>query len=174
MNLYREIFDSDLGQMVVVASDNGVCFLAFGDMSGVDKEQLILQEMFDAKIIDTPNAFTAQTRQEIDEYFNKQRTVFEVPLDIQGTSFQCQVWEQLKKIPYGEITYYQALAAAVNRPSAMRAVALANKHNRISIIIPCHRVIGKKGDLVGYSGGLWRKEKLLLLEKTTVDANAQC
>lgn len=167
MNLYREIFDSDLGQIIVIASDSGVCFIGFGDVRGVDKEQAELEGVFNAQIIDENNIFTEQACRQIEEYLESKRTVFDVPLDMKGTPFQLQVWKRLMQIPYGETTYYQELACSMEKPGSMRAVALANKHNKISIIVPCHRVIGKNGDLVGYSGGLWRKEKLLLLEKET-------
>ncbi|PAS30562.1 cysteine methyltransferase, partial [Vibrio cholerae] len=100
-----------------------------------------------------------------DEYFSGQRTQFELPLAASGTAFQQSVWHALCKIPYGEIWSYQQLAEAIGNPKAVRAVGLANGKNPISIIVPCHRVVGKNGQLTGYAGGLERKAFLLELEQ---------
>lgn len=102
---------------------------------------------------------------ELKEYFDKTRTSFTFALNPQGTDFQKKVWKQLCKIAYGETISYQEIAIAIGSPNAARAVGLANHHNPILIVIPCHRVIGKNGKLVGYGGGLDIKEKLLNLEK---------
>jgi AraC family transcriptional regulator of adaptative response/methylated-DNA-[protein]-cysteine methyltransferase len=101
---------------------------------------------------------------QINEYFEGQRKKFTLPLDIRGTPFQEKAWSALLKIPYGETRSYADQARAVGNPAAVRAVAKANGDNRISIIIPCHRVIGSDGKLTGYGGGLWRKQYLLDLE----------
>jgi len=103
-------------------------------------------------------------KQQIDEYFEGKRTVFTVPLFTPGTDFQQSVWEVLQTIPYGSTRSYKQQAIAINKPEAVRAVANANGLNRISIIIPCHRVIGSDGNLTGYGGGLWRKKWLLEFE----------
>ncbi|HEV7869528.1 MAG TPA: methylated-DNA--[protein]-cysteine S-methyltransferase, partial [Chthoniobacteraceae bacterium] len=89
-----------------------------------------------------------------------------VPLAPCGTAFQERVWTELRLIPYAQTISYEALAIAIGQPTAMRAVALANGSNRLAILIPCHRVIGKDGSLTGYGGGLWRKRLLLELERT--------
>jgi len=102
---------------------------------------------------------------QLDEYFRGERQDFDLKLNISGTEFQKKVWEQLKKIPYGQTATYGEIAAAVGNPKACRAVGNANNKNKISIIIPCHRVIGGDGKLVGYGGGLWRKKWLLEHEK---------
>jgi methylated-DNA-[protein]-cysteine S-methyltransferase len=104
-------------------------------------------------------------RHQIDAYFAGHRPVFDVPLAPRGTSFQAQVWTLLQRIPYGGSTSYGALAAEMGRPSAVRAVAGAVARNPISIIIPCHRVIGASGQLTGFAGGLDRKARLLALER---------
>jgi methylated-DNA-[protein]-cysteine S-methyltransferase len=98
---------------------------------------------------------------QIDEYFLGRRTEFSIPLKTEGTSFQEDVWRALRGIGYGMTASYQDIARTVGRPDAVRAVGAANGANPISIIIPCHRVIGKDGRLTGYGGGLWRKEWLL-------------
>jgi O-6-methylguanine DNA methyltransferase len=101
---------------------------------------------------------------QLNEYFNLERKNFDVPLDIFGTQFQIQVWNEVKKIPYGETITYKALANRINNPGSVRAVGGANSMNPVPIIIPCHRVVGIKGSLVGYAGGLELKEHLLELE----------
>ena len=98
---------------------------------------------------------------QIDEYFKGHRKSFSLPLQLEGTEFQTLVWEELLKIPYGETRAYSDIARSIDRPRAIRAVGAACGSNRISLIIPCHRVIGKDGKLVGYGSGLWRKEWLL-------------
>ncbi|MBN1937224.1 MAG: methylated-DNA--[protein]-cysteine S-methyltransferase [Anaerolineae bacterium] len=98
---------------------------------------------------------------QLDEYFSGVRRVFDLPLGLHGTEFQQRVWRQLLEIPYGQTASYAEVARALGNPQAVRAVGLANGKNPISIIVPCHRVIGSDGNLVGYGGGLWRKEWLL-------------
>jgi len=102
---------------------------------------------------------------QLSEYFAGKRTVFNVPLDVQGTDFQIRVWNALTTIPYGETRSYQQVAAITNCPKGARAVGMANNRNPISIIIPCHRVIGANGSLTGYAAGLQVKQKLLQIEK---------
>lgn len=105
------------------------------------------------------------TIQQLEEYFAGQRTQFCLPLAAIGTPFQRSVWQTLCKIPYGETWSYQQLAEAIGNPKAVRAVGLANGKNPLSIIVPCHRVIGKNGKLADYAGGIERKAGLLALEK---------
>jgi methylated-DNA-[protein]-cysteine S-methyltransferase len=105
-------------------------------------------------------------RRQLDEYFNGKRTCFDIPLLMVGTDFQKSVWNALRQIPFGTTLSYLQLAEKINHKKAVRAVASANGANAISIFIPCHRVIGSDGELVGYAGGLKAKKKLLKLEKT--------
>ena len=105
-----------------------------------------------------------ELRTQLAEYFAGQRRNFTVPFDARGTPFQMRVWSALQRIPCGTTTSYGRLAEAIGQPNAVRAVASANGDNRIAIYIPCHRVIGTNGELVGYGGGLARKKKLLDLE----------
>jgi len=102
---------------------------------------------------------------QLDEYFIGKRKEFELELLPQGTPFQMKVWQKLMEIPYGKTASYKDIAEAVDSPKAVRAVGGANNKNKICIIIPCHRVIGSDGSLVGYGGGIWRKEWLLKHEK---------
>jgi methylated-DNA-[protein]-cysteine S-methyltransferase len=110
------------------------------------------------------NAILIQAKRELDAYFKLKQFEFAVPIQLQGTPFQCEVWRALQSIPFGETRSYGWLAAALGRPKAARAVGLANGQNPISIIVPCHRVIGHDGDLRGYAGGLTAKRWLLAHE----------
>ena len=114
---------------------------------------------------DAPSALSQQVFQQLDEYFAGRRETFDFPYRLHGTPFQEKVWEALKKIPYGETRSYKDIAEAIGHPKAYRAVGMANHANPIFIAIPCHRVIGTSGNLVGYGGGLAMKKALLDLEK---------
>ena len=103
--------------------------------------------------------------QQIEEYFQGKRIRFEFPLDFDGTPFQVAVWQELLCIPYGETRTYGEIARRLAKPGASRAVGMANHHNRIPIVIPCHRVIGHDGSLAGYAGGIHLKQQLLFIEK---------
>ena len=105
-----------------------------------------------------------ELRRELDEYFAGTRKAFDVPLVAPGTPFEERVWQALRAIPYGETRSYADIAREVGSPAAVRAVGRANGMNRIAVVIPCHRVVNKNGELGGYGGGLWRKRRLLHLE----------
>jgi methylated-DNA-[protein]-cysteine S-methyltransferase len=120
----------------------------------------------DSNYKETP--LTKAASKQLDEYFNGKRTVFDLPLNLDGTDFQVKVWHTLQTIPYGETCSYGHLAKMIGNPKACRAVGMANNRNPIPIIIPCHRVIGQDGSLTGYAGGLELKEKLLMLEKPDI------
>ncbi len=110
------------------------------------------------------NAITKETAKQLQEYFAKERTEFDLPITFSGTEFQKQTWQALLTIPYGETRSYSEQAALIGRPKAVRAVGGTNGLNPIGIIVPCHRVIGKSGKLTGYAGGIKIKEFLLRLE----------
>lgn len=103
---------------------------------------------------------------QLDEYFQGKRTIFSLPFKLTGTPFQLAVWKELQNIPYGKTTNYKEIAQKINKPKAYRAVGMANNKNPLPIIIPCHRVIGSNGKLIGYAGGLKLKNYLLELEKS--------
>ena len=111
------------------------------------------------------NAVLTQCVKELGEYFLGERKSFDVPISPSGTEFQMSVWAALRQIPYGQTVSYGHIAKAIGKPAAVRAVGGANNKNPISVVVPCHRVIGADGKLVGYGGELWRKEWLLDLEK---------
>lgn len=115
-------------------------------------------------LIEKENGIHKKTIKQLNEYFNGKREVFDVPYELVGTPFQLKVWNTLAKIKYGKINHYQQIAMKIKNPKAQQAVGMTNGKNPISIIIPCHRVIGKDGSLTGYAGGLDKKEFLLELE----------
>jgi AraC family transcriptional regulator, regulatory protein of adaptative response / methylated-DNA-[protein]-cysteine methyltransferase len=153
-----------LGPMLAGATDNGVCLLEFIDRKMLEMQLSRLKRMLKAELVPGSNRHFEALHRQVQEYFAGKRKEFILPLVMQGTPFQQEVWKALQAIPYGETRSYQEQAEMLGKPRAVRAVAQANGDNRISIIIPCHRVIGKDGKLVGYGGGLWRKKFLLDLE----------
>lgn len=157
--------ETDLGTMVACATDKGVCLLEFSDRKGLETELKQLAKYHNANIVQGQNKYFKQLKEELDAYFEGRLEEFKVPLDISGTDFQKQVWQALVEIPYGTTSSYLRQAEVLGKPSSVRAVANANGMNKIAIIIPCHRVVGSDGSLTGYAGGLWRKRKLIDLEK---------
>lgn len=150
-----------LGPIFIAATDIGVCMIEFVDRRMLETEFKDLQRLLKSKIITGENKHIKQAKKELKEYFAGKRKEFDISLDHPGTDFQNQVWNGLKDIPYGETRSYQQQAEHINNPKAVRAVGTANGCNRISIVVPCHRVIGKDGNLTGYGGGLERKRWLL-------------
>jgi len=153
-----------LGPMLVGATDAGICLLEFVDRRMIETQIKRLKKLLNAEFIPGTNNHFYELDKQLKEYFDGKRKDFDLPLILNGTDFQQKVWEELRKIPFGSTRSYQDQAEAVKNPKAIRAVARANGDNRIAIIIPCHRVIGKDGKLVGYGGGIWRKQYLLNLE----------
>ena len=165
--LVAHTFETPLGPMQACASPQGLCLLEFTDTVRLDHERQDLCRLLHTCIEPGHNTHTMQAEQEIAEYFSGSRQHFDVTLHTPGTAFQQGVWSILQRIPYGRTISYQHEAKALGNPRAIRAVATANGANRISIIIPCHRVIGKDGGLVGYGGGLSRKQWLIAHEQAT-------
>lgn len=158
--------ETSLGTMIACAVPQGICLLEFTDRKMLETELKTLARILNANIIQGSNPHFEQLERELQEYFDGDRKEFTVPLYMPGTNFQKLVWQELRQIPYGVVRSYKEQALALQKPEAIRAVANANGMNRISIIIPCHRVIGADGELTGYGGGIWRKRKLLELEKS--------
>ena len=153
----------------LASSPQGLCWLSFGS---ADEEEMALWAWARKRV---PGAWVLsgvepnqQAIEQLDEYFSGRRQEFTINLDLRGTDFQIKVWEELGRIPYGETRSYGEIAQNVGNSKGQRAVGMANNKNTIAIIIPCHRVIGKKGDLVGYGGGLDYKERLLQWEAAMV------
>lgn len=125
-----------------------------------------MQTLLNAGYTEMTSKIIEETRRQLDEYFRHERQAFDIPLLTAGTEFQKSVWNSLMEIPYGQTITYRELATRLGKPAAVRAVANANGANAISIIIPCHRVIGSDNTLTGYGGGLEAKKFLLELEQT--------
>lgn len=128
----------------------------------IDRRLIVALE---AEFVHSDSEVIRETKLQLEEYFERQRTEFTIPMLMTGSPFQQSVWEKLCTIPYGKTETYLGLASQLGNPLAVRAVAAANGANAISILIPCHRIIGSKGELVGYAGGLATKKRLLDLEK---------
>ena len=143
-------FKSPIGTIEISASKNGITRVDFIESQEVSSS--------------VPDRLCECIKQ-LNEYFEGTRREFNLKLFLDGTKFQKQVWRKLIDIPYGETASYGAIAQSLSNPKAVRAVGGANHNNKISIIIPCHRVIAKDGKLTGYAGGLWRKEWLIEHEK---------
>ena len=152
MQTFRACYRSEIGPLEVVGNQKGILTITF------------VEDDFEADR-NLPAGMTECLRQ-LDEYFKGKRQKFSVPLLVEGTDFQKAVWRQLQKIPFGQTVSYGDVARAVGSPEAFRAVGNANNKNPIPLIIPCHRVIGSDGKLVGFGGGIWRKEWLLDHEKS--------
>ena len=157
--------DTPLGPAIAGATDEGLCLLEFTDRRMLEAQLKRLQSLLKQPLVPGEHPHLAKTREELARYFDGTLTDFTVPLVFRGTLFEERVWRELLRIPSGETISYAELARRVQSPGAQRAVGRANGMNRISIIIPCHRVVNSDGKLGGYGGGLWRKHWLLALEK---------
>jgi methylated-DNA--[protein]-cysteine S-methyltransferase len=165
ITLNRVEIDTPLGEMAAVFSPRGLCLLESTDQKTLDRELRALNAHYrPSAITAVENEAATALRRQLDEYFAGSRQQFDLPLDLVGTPFQKQVWHILLDIPYGQTRSYKAQAEIFGNAKAVRAVAAANGANKISIIVPCHRVIGSSGRLTGYAGGLPRKQALLNLE----------
>ena len=165
MPLIEYRYASPLGEMLAIASPAGLCLLEFVGQGGVAREQAQVEAARGGTLAKAgANALTEQLGRELAEYFAGQRQRFDVPLDLIGTPFQLRVWQALLAVPYGHTCSYGQQAQHIGQPTATRAVAAANGQNKVSVIVPCHRVIGSNGTLTGYGGGLPRKQWLLSLE----------
>lgn len=150
-----------LGPMLAGASEDGICLLEFVDRRMLETQLKRLNKYLNAEIVPGFSKHFEALNSQLEEYFSGQRRHFDIPLVLPGSVFQQKVWGGLQLIPYGSTRSYKEQAGMIGMPEAVRAVARANGDNRIAILIPCHRVIGADGKLVGYGGGLWRKQYLL-------------
>lgn len=148
-------YETLIGKIAIVEEDNTIVELCF-----INED---IREFKDVKEVKTP--LLEEARKQLDEYFKGKRKVFKLPFNLKGTEFQKKVWKALLDIPYGETFSYKEVAKNIGNENASRAVGNANNKNPLPIFIPCHRVIGANGKLVGYAGGLDIKVKLLELER---------
>jgi methylated-DNA--[protein]-cysteine S-methyltransferase len=162
--LYRKHIVTPIGVLNAMATDKAIYVVDFLDNLSWRIDQAIVLKHLDATDVNEENDLLRQLEQQLKEYFAKERKEFTLPIDFVGTPFQEKVWKVLQTIPYGKTISYKEQAITVGNPKGVRAVANANGKNRLSVIVPCHRVIANDGSLAGYTGGITRKRFLLDLE----------
>ena len=161
------VIKTPLGDMLAGATADAICLLEFGDRGRLERQSKTVSELFRMPLLTGEHALFAVLREQLAQYFEGERTAFDIPLSYPGTDFQRKVWQALRDIPYGRTISYGEVAQTIGKPGAARAVGAANGSNRIAIIIPCHRVIAAGGGPGGYGGGLWRKIRLLEMERNS-------
>jgi len=163
MNLHRAIIETPIGDMLALASENGVCALEFDSRARHERLDARLRRYFTRHtIVDRDTPILSRTREWLASYFEgTSADTANVPLDLRGAAFELRVWKALREIPVGATSTYGVIAKQLGAPGASRAVGASNGANPIGIIVPCHRVIGSSGTLTGYGGGLERKQWLL-------------
>jgi len=161
---YYDIISTPIGQLLLLSNNDGL-------------KKILFEDQFDTSNIDSnwlhDSSKLNLVKEQLDAYFSKTLTQFNLELAPEGTVFQKQIWNELLQIPHGELRSYQDIANAISKPTACRAVGMANSQNPIPIVIPCHRVIGKNGKLTGYAGGLENKYKLLQIENIDLEGNSK-
>ena len=162
LDVAYDVVDSPLGELFVGVSDRGLCLISYEADPDVQVERLA--RGYGSRVLRSPRPIDA-TRRQLDEYFEGKRRRFELEVDLHlARDFGRAVLEELGRVPFGEVTTYGALAAKTGKPRAARAVGTIMNRNPIPIVLPCHRVVGANGSLVGYAGGIERKQALLRLE----------
>jgi methylated-DNA-[protein]-cysteine S-methyltransferase len=157
-----DVIESELGPLLAAVTSRGLARISFDPEPEHELEGLA--RVAGPRVLRSPRALD-ETRRELDDYFAGKRTVFDLDLDLTGmTGFTLRVLDELAKVPYGQTATYGELAERAGSPRASRAVGMVMNRNRIPIVLPCHRIVGSSGQLVGYGGGLERKERLLRLE----------
>ncbi|MFC3166844.1 bifunctional transcriptional activator/DNA repair enzyme AdaA [Paracoccus fontiphilus] len=164
-DLLADWIDTPLGGMIAIADDQALHLLEFIDRKALPEGLRRLSAHVGGRVGLGRTGVHDLTEARLGAYFAGKAPLLDVPVVLHGTPFQQQVWRALQTIPAGQTRSYLQLAAAIGRPAAVRAVARANATNRIALVVPCHRVIGADGTLTGYAGGLWRKEKLIGIER---------
>ena len=163
-NIHIKHYESPCGTLLLGSFEDRLCLCDWTNGWHHEATENRLKKLLRADFVVQPSEITDVARRQLDEYFRRERTAFDLPLLFVGTEFQKRVWEELLRIPYGATLSYGEMARNLGIPKAVRAVANANGANPISIIAPCHRVIGSNGTLTGYGGGLEAKRYLLELE----------
>jgi methylated-DNA-[protein]-cysteine S-methyltransferase len=162
LDVAYELHDTPVGRLLVAVTDHGLCEISYD--ADVDAEAKRLARAFGSRVLRSPRP-TDEVRRQLDEYFAGTRRAFDLAIDLRpAREFGRTVLEQLARVPYGEVTTYGTLAARAGSPRAARAVGTVMNRNPVPIVLPCHRVVGSSGSLVGYGGGLDRKRMLLELE----------
>ncbi len=164
-----EYYKSPFGELVLGAFENKLCLCDWRHRKMRNSIDKSLKTSLNADFIEEKTSVVENTISQLDEYFNGKRTEFKIPLILIGSDFQKRVWNELLQIPYGKTESYHGLSKKLGDEKAIRAVAAANGANQISIIVPCHRIVGRNGKLVGYAGGLPVKMKLLNIENAIIN-----
>ncbi|WP_053220047.1 methylated-DNA--[protein]-cysteine S-methyltransferase [Virgibacillus senegalensis] len=162
--IYYSLYEDEEWRLYLAATECGLCYVGSPDHSFTELEGWAAKR-FPQAIFQENDQLLQSYKQELSDYFSGMRKAFTFPVDLQGTTFQKEVWEVLRGIPYGETYTYGQVAEMIKRPKAVRAVGAAIGANPVMISIPCHRVIGKNGKLTGFRGGLDMKQALLRLEQ---------
>lgn len=157
-------YDSPCGALVLASFADKLCLCDWNENPFAERNKRRLVEYFKSSFRTETHSVLEETKRQLDEYFDCNRTTFDIPLHLVGTNFQLRVWNELLKIPYGATRSYKEIALSIGNPKAVRAVAGAIGANGISIIVPCHRVVGSNKCLTGYAGGLEAKRILLGIE----------
>ena len=160
--IYCSEMSSPIGDLTIGRSEKGICFLEFGTIANTGSAIVnrYKKKFLKVDLIEEPSELQ-EAKEQLEQYFCGERNDFDLPLDLIGTRFQILVWNRVASIPYGVTKSYKDIATEVGAPKAVRAIGGANNRNPVPIIIPCHRVIGTNGSLVGYGGGLDKKTHLL-------------
>lgn len=164
-DLRADWIDTPLGGMIAIADDDALHLLEFTDRKALPQGLRRLSVMAGGRIGLGRSAVTDRAEAALARFFAGSDGRLDLPVRLRGTPFQTRVWQELQAIPAGRTRSYAQLAAAIGHPTAVRAVAAANGANRLALVVPCHRVIGTDGTMTGYAGGLWRKERLIALER---------
>ncbi|TGN51544.1 bifunctional transcriptional activator/DNA repair protein Ada [Paracoccus liaowanqingii] len=164
-DLRADWIDTPLGGMIAIADDAALHLLEFTDRKALPQGLRRLSARAGGRIGLGRTAVTDRTEAALQAFFAGREGRLDLPLHLHGTPFQMRVWQELQAISAGQTRSYGQLASAIGRPTAVRAVAAANGANRLALVVPCHRVIGTDGTMTGYAGGLWRKERLIALER---------
>jgi AraC family transcriptional regulator of adaptative response/methylated-DNA-[protein]-cysteine methyltransferase len=157
--------ETPLGTMLALADDSGLRLLEFVDRRGLERELIQLRRRLKCSIVPGNHVILDRTAAQLAEYFAGKRTQFDLPLAPVGSEYQLRVWAELQRIPSGRTRSYTEMAERIGLANGRRAVARANGSNMLALVIPCHRVIRADGDLCGYAGGIWRKQRLLEHER---------
>lgn len=168
--LFADWIPTELGDMIAVTCGSKLHLLEFFDRRALRTELVKLEKVSKSCIGIGRTDVSQQINEELGRFFSGASASFQTPLAYNGSEFARDVWGELRKIPAGQTRSYSEIADAIGRPTAIRAVARANGENQIALVVPCHRVIGADGSLTGYGGGLWRKQKLLEIERQYVNS----
>lgn len=163
-HIYFQLYNSPCGEIILASTEERLCLCDWNYMPCAPRNKLRIEKYLKADFMSGTSEVLEQTRLQLDEYFAGNRESFDIQLLPIGTDFQKQVWDELRHIPYGKTRSYKAIAEGIGKPKAVRAVANAIGANGISILIPCHRVVGSNHFLTGYAGGLEAKKILLKTE----------